>query len=213
MPDRATLLPPNATQLERSLEQATARLADVTTPIVDLWDPQACPAALLPWLAWALSVDRWDSAWSEAAKRAAIAGSIELHRHKGTRLSVETVLASFDQLLELVEWWQAPGEAPHTFDVILPLDGAGGTRSTAAFAEAIIREVARVKPARSHMRMVQALETAGQIGVIAAARFTEFRRDDAVAAADTSLPWATFLQDENGEPLEASAGGYLEDIA
>ena len=86
------LLPPNRTPLEQALDRTTARLGDVPVPIKDLWSPWRCPVALLPWLAWALSVDEWDSAWPEERKREAIAASIELHRYKGSVWSVREAL-------------------------------------------------------------------------------------------------------------------------
>lgn len=79
-----TLLPPNATALERALASVIARISDVPVPIGDLWNPARCPAPLLPWLAWALSVDEWDNSWTEEVQRAVIAASVEIHRHKGT---------------------------------------------------------------------------------------------------------------------------------
>ena len=86
------LLPPNRTPLEAALDRTTSRLGDVPVPIKDLWSPNRCPVALLPWLAWALSVDEWDSDWPEARKREAIAASIEFHRYKGTVWSVREAL-------------------------------------------------------------------------------------------------------------------------
>lgn len=77
-----SLLPPNATAIERSIEAATDR--PIPIPIADLWSPADCPAPILPWLAWALSVDHWDAAWPEETKRAVVAASAEVHRHKGT---------------------------------------------------------------------------------------------------------------------------------
>jgi len=58
-----SLLPPNATALEHAADAAMARIADVNVPIRDLWNPDLCPEALLPWLAWALSVEPWDADW------------------------------------------------------------------------------------------------------------------------------------------------------
>jgi hypothetical protein len=58
------LLPINSTPLERVL--ADVQVADLPVPLRELMDPQRCPVALLPYLAWAWSVDRWDPAWSEA---------------------------------------------------------------------------------------------------------------------------------------------------
>lgn len=88
-----TLLPPNATAVEAALASATARLADVPAPIPALWDPATCPAALLPWLAWALSVDAWDAGWTDETKRRVIAASVATHRLKGTVGAVKRAVA------------------------------------------------------------------------------------------------------------------------
>jgi phage tail P2-like protein len=210
-----SLLPPNATQLERALEAGGARIIDVHAP-ADIDDPMSCPVEVLPWLAWGLSVDSWDADWSDEDKRAAVAGSIDLHRRKGTRMSVETVLARFDQLARLVEWHEAaPRRAPHTFEVIVPMvtNGVarGGRRASAAFADAIIREVARVKPLREHMRLVQKIEVAGAIGLQGVIRAFSYTRTDAEMTIDTSPSWAGFLQTEDGEPIEdGSTGTFLD---
>ena len=213
-----SLLPPNATGLERALE-AGVRAGSVTTPVDVIDVPEICPANLLPWLAWGLSVDSWDGDWSEADKRDAVASSLAFHRLKGTRLSVETVLARFDKLAELVEWHQAqPRRNPNTFDIVMPLvlaDGSapGGRRSTAAFAEAIIREVSRVKPLREHMTLVQSLTVAGAVGVQGVARVFGEARQDMALIADTSPAWDLYLQTEDGEPLLDAADGSFLDTA
>jgi phage tail P2-like protein len=212
-----SLLPPNATRLERALEAGAGRLTPIVTPAESIDDPATCPAELLPWLAWGLSVDAWDAEWSEADKRSAVATSIEMHRRKGTRLSVETVVARFDQLARLVEWHQASPRRPaHTFDVVLPMVtpagiAPGGRRAQAAFTDAIIREVARVKPLHEHMRMVQQIDAAGAVGLQATLRVLAYLRDDAVMTIDTSPDWAAYLQTEDGEPIEdADTGAYLD---
>ena len=213
-----SLLPPNATGLERALE-AGVRAGSVMTP-VDLIDvPETCPSELLPWLAWGLSVDSWDGDWSDADKREAVASSLAFHRIKGTRLSVETVLARFDKLAELVEWHQAqPRRAPHTFEIVMPLvlaDGTapGGRRATAAFADAVIREVSRVKPLREHMTLVQALTVAGVVGVQGVGRVFAEARQDMALVADTSPAWGFYLQTHDGEPLLDAADNTFLDTA
>ncbi|MFN3944601.1 MAG: phage tail protein I [Allosphingosinicella sp.] len=207
-----SLLPPNARPLERALEAAGARIGAVPIAPEQLWDPMACPIELLPWLAWALSIDRWETSWSEPRKRQAVAVAIELQRHKGTPASIEAVLASFDELLRIVEWFETtPRGAPHTFEVILPIGGEGGERTTSAFAEAIVRDVIRYKPARSHFRLVQSLRGARGIGAIGAARALGFVRAEATAAHDPDAAWDRYLQTETGEPLRASQGGFLEE--
>ena len=97
------LLPPNQTRLEASLAHAAA-LPHTPEVLTQLWDAQHCPVQLLPWLAWALSVDEWDEAWTEAQKRAQVLESIALHRKKGTPWAVKTALAAIGYpVLELIE--------------------------------------------------------------------------------------------------------------
>ena len=87
----SSLLPPNATTAERALERAiTEAVGSIPVPVRELWHADTCPAPLLPWLAAALSVDVWDAAWPEQAKRDAIRASFLVHRHKGTAQSCTT---------------------------------------------------------------------------------------------------------------------------
>ncbi|MBL4929325.1 phage tail protein I [Fuscibacter oryzae] len=89
-----TLLPSNATEAEVALDLATARIGEIPIVARTLWNPETCPTYLLPWLAWALGVDEWDSSWSEDAKRATIAASVDIHRHKGTVAAVKRAVAA-----------------------------------------------------------------------------------------------------------------------
>jgi phage tail P2-like protein len=87
-----SLLPPNATPAEQAIEATISRVGAVSVQVSDLWNPATCPATLLPWLAWGLSVDEWDETWTEATKRAMIAASVGLHRQKGTIASIRRAL-------------------------------------------------------------------------------------------------------------------------
>lgn len=173
----ASLLPPRSTPLERGLEAATARAGAVPVPLRDLWNPATCPVALLPWLAWSLSIDNWSPDWSEGIKRARIAQAISIQRHKGTAQSVRDVVAAFGGTVAIREWWQQtpPGD-PHTFELILSLTGVGGAPATADFANQVIAEVTRTKPARSHFTTSQALQSTGGIGMVGAVRPALFTR-------------------------------------
>ena len=82
----ADILPPNATDVERSLAAQVGSLLSLDADrIRALWDPWRCDAADLPYLAWALGVDLWDADWNETRKRGVVARSIALHRVKGTQ--------------------------------------------------------------------------------------------------------------------------------
>jgi phage tail P2-like protein len=207
-----SLLPPQATPFERALElAAAARLEAIDLPFETLKDPAHCPVALLPFLAWEWGAEGWDADWSEATKRAAVANAIALARIKGSRQCVEDVVARHDPLASLVEWFETtPAGEPGTFDIVIPLDATGGVRATAAFARAIIEDVVRHKPLSAHFQLVQRLGSATGIGVQAVARTSVFGRETMLLAEDNSRPWATLLDDENGEPLTDDAGTFLD---
>lgn len=54
------LLPTGSSPLEVAAAKACAEIEKTPVSIRELWNPDTCPANLLPWLAWAFSVDRWD---------------------------------------------------------------------------------------------------------------------------------------------------------
>ena len=98
------LLPPNRSSLERSLGDVLP--AELPVPLRELNDPARCEAALLPYLAWTRSVDRWDPDWSDEAKRNAVATSFVLHQRKGTLTALRQVVEPIGALSEVTEWWQ-----------------------------------------------------------------------------------------------------------
>lgn len=219
----ADLLPPASTPLERAFAMAAARIGDIPVDVATLIKPATCDITALPWLGWMLSVDRWDADWGDDQKREAVAGAIAAQRIKGTRLAVEQALQALDDLLQLVEWFEASPHLPrHTFEVRLPLidtNGvAGGKRVSAEFARQIIADVTRAKPARSHFALVQQLELIGLPAPIGAAQGAAYRRLDGTAAAspagfDPGTPWGALLQDENGEPLQDDFGNFIDGTA
>jgi phage tail P2-like protein len=163
-----SLLPPNATGLERVAEAVTACVAQVDTVVDLLWNPWTCPENLLPWLAWAMSVDTWRSSWPLPVKRARVAGSLLVQRRKGTARSIADVVGSFGGSVEITEWWQtSPRGQPHTFALTLTLSGQSGETATAQYVDDVIAEVNLTKPVRSHFTFTQGVSVAGRIGVVA----------------------------------------------
>jgi phage tail P2-like protein len=166
-----SLLPPNATALETGLARLGARLSDIAIPIADLWNPQTCPLAALPWLAWTLSIDKWDTDWTEERKRAATAGAIAAQRRKGSVASVRAVLRGIDDLLELVEAIRPGPRTGSPCACRWPAKTAlGGPRLSAQVAAQIVADVLRVAPVRSQLNLVIDLALAGALAVQGAAR-------------------------------------------
>ena len=80
MPD-SHLLPPSSTDLERAIAKTTAASTALPVRISDVRNPSRCPAPLLPFLAWEMSVDEWNPLWGE-----------DVNRKKGTRGAVRRAL-------------------------------------------------------------------------------------------------------------------------
>jgi len=209
----ADLLPPGSSFLERSLADASARLSDVPAPIRSLWDPATCPRELLPFLAFGVSIDFWDTDWTEAEKRTAIAGAIEAQRRKGTPASLREVLDRFDPMIGLVEWFEDKENLePHTFRLELPLAADSAVQYDQALVEALLRDIAAVKPLRAHMKAVHRLVVQAGTYIAGSGHIAGFVRQDGLTDLATPLDplWATYLQTEDGEPLRGGEGTFLE---
>jgi phage tail P2-like protein len=168
------LLPPSATSQERAIAAATSRVSDVPVPIRTLWNAQTCPVDLLPWLAWALSVDTWYSDWTEVRKRAVIAAAVNTARFKGTKKAVSEALAALSASSVIVEWFQkTPVGTPHTFTInIVSNDTSIETQA------AIAKEINRTKPVRSQYDIVFGTAAEGSVNVVGVFQPTIFVRLD-----------------------------------
>ena len=193
-----SLLPPNATPLEQALEAVTARISAVPLPTRPLIDPNTCPETLLPWLAWALSMDDWSPDWPVQVKRAQLANAVTMHRSKGTARCLHQVVELFGGHVSLREWWQndPPGQ-PHTFEMVLTVSGADGPANRAHYVDDVIAAVRRVKPLRSHFVFTQGLSSTASIGVIGASAAVTYRRLECIAQIRT-----TTSTTPPGDPLQ-----------
>ena len=113
-----TLLPPSASLQERTIEQAIVRASDFHPNYVQNWVPFDVPENILPWLAWAYSVDEWSMQWPVDVRREYTEQSYFIHRYKGTVAAVRRALRSVigGDEMTLEEWWQYDGPV-HTFTV------------------------------------------------------------------------------------------------
>ncbi|GGZ32046.1 phage tail protein I [Asticcacaulis endophyticus] len=177
-----SVLPPNASALERAFEQVMS--PGLPVPLRDLWDADTCPAVLLPWLAFGLSIDGWSADWPEAVKRQRIRTAIDIQRRKGSVKSVRDIVTVFGGQIALREWWQTePKGDPHTFTINLSLNDGAGAPATAAYIDAVINEVRRTKPVRSHFEFIQGLNVSASVGIKAVARVAVYARLSLTAPA------------------------------
>jgi len=160
------LLPHNVTPFESALGGAVARISDVPPIVRDVWNPDTCPADLLPWLAWAFSVDQWDPAWSSSQKRETIRRAVEVQRVKGTPAAVRRGLGAIDIDAQLIEWHAQPSPgAPYTYQLVIDASANAATIQAIAEAVAIVDEL---KSLRSHLETIQ-VATSSRAGPIMAA--------------------------------------------
>lgn len=109
--------------------------------------PGTCPVHLLPYLAWAFSVDRWDRNWPEETKRQVIRDAWLIHRHKGTISALRRAIEPLGYLIRVSEWWEFDGE-PGTFKVDVGTLDSGVTEEMYLEME---RLIADAKPASRHL--------------------------------------------------------------
>ena len=164
------LLPPSASRMERVAARVCASLGEVPVPLRQLWNPWTCRADLLPYLAWAFSVDRWDEAWPINTKRKAVADAFYLHKYKGTTGAMRRVVEPFGFSIRVNEWWNID-TAPGTFTLDIGVQDQGITEDTYLELERLISDA---KPCSRHMiGMSINLQTSGPHWVGAASYLGE----------------------------------------
>lgn len=170
-----SLLPPNATDTERDLEQTLSQFEQIDVPIDILWNPHTCPAEWLPWLAWAMSVDDWDSRWPEQIRRQVIAESFYIHSRKGTIAAIKRIFEALNIHVELKEWFEFGG-IPHTFRLtawanqnLWPASTTDSILSRELY-QIIRRAVDQTKPVRSHYKFLVGAQYKRVFGLATALR-------------------------------------------
>jgi len=181
-----SLLPPNRTTAEAALEAAIARIGAAPVPISRLWSIDDCPADLLPWLAWSLSVDAWDTTWSEQRQRDAIRASVDIHRLRGTKASVIRALEVLDFRTEIEEWWQVAG-TPGT--VTIRAFGRDIFESAATLDQALVAQLDRLVRRNKPLHIHYTLQVGLRHDVTAlASTGTRVRARDRRSVAPAALP-------------------------
>lgn len=142
-----SLLPVESSPLELAIAEVCSELAALPVPLRDLWNPDTCPLDLLPYLAWAFSVDRWSWDWSEQTKRNVVKSAYFIHRHKGTIGALYRAVEPLGFLIKITEWWQA-GDKPGTFRLEVGVLESGITDEMYREVERLINDA---KPCSRHL--------------------------------------------------------------
>ncbi|WP_207003893.1 phage tail protein I [Trinickia mobilis] len=172
-----SLLPPNATVLERRLAQANAGVSDIPVDIGTLMNPDDIPLPFLPWLAWHVGVETWKDYWPEQVKRARVKTAIRIARIKGTAEAVRQVCTSFGANVAMREWFEmTPRGRPGTFEILLTVGARDGVPATVEYVADIRAEVDRAKRGTAHYTFKQGYDATGAQRIGAGARAAVYRR-------------------------------------
>jgi len=204
------LLRVNLTPLWRGMLSLTERFGDVTIPMPELGHANYTPISVLPWLAWGLAVDRWSATWSEALQRQTVAEAIPNHKRRGSRRSMDLLLAEYDATLRLVEWWEAGGSGiPKTTVVTLHTNGADPASITATFARNLLADIERTKPAGAWVEFRQQASASLSLPITVAGRSMVMVRSLGPIAQPDPADLLN-ITTEYGEPLEGADGAIWE---
>ena len=157
-----SLLPPNASTLLRDLEEIFGDSFDLPTLNRYVVNPDLAPAHILPWLAWALSVDDWSDSWPEQIRRNVIKASVEVHRKKGTIGALKKALQAFNYTNVKVEEWFEYGADPYFFRVFFEVREPGFDVNILPQVQKVIEST---KNARSHLESLRAYLSA-EMGLV-----------------------------------------------
>jgi len=178
----AGLLPNNATALERAMEALTHRLELIPIDIHKLTSIEDCPAHLLAYLSWDVSLDTWyvaDNKLTTEALRDAMALNASVHQAKGSVASIISAIEIMGFDYSLKEWWQTDSQykTPFHFEISMNAKdklGRGYTKSIDARLKSIIN---KIKPVRTrylielHTQFSNTLHVASQLKKSQQARF------------------------------------------
>jgi len=155
-------LPLNSTPLELAVE--AANYENTLIPLRSLYNADTCPEHLLPYLASAWSVDRWNNNWTQEAKRTAIRSAYDVHARKGTIGALRRVVEPLGYLIDVVEWFDTvPEGVPGTFALEVGLNDAGITEELYVELAWLIDDA---RPVSRHMtNLALSLQTEGVLGI------------------------------------------------
>jgi len=156
---KKSLLPSSASPLEDKILGSFSESLNLNLTNTDLWNPEKCPITptdLLPYLAWAFSIEEWDESWSEEIKRRVIASSVEVHRRKGTLAALKEVFESLnldlDITITITEWFnQVPIGEAYTFKLDI---NPGNETLTEEYNQRLNRIISNTINARSHLQVI-----------------------------------------------------------
>ncbi|MEC8917769.1 MAG: phage tail protein I [Pseudomonadota bacterium] len=161
-----TLLPDNASPIERGLEAAFASLlALIDPPFPELFDTAKTPAKALPYLAADRGVDEWKTDASEAEKRDIVAAALPTKRMAGKREALLRAVESIGFAPTIKSWRE--GLPPYSFTIVAQAPEEGDELSQARY-ERLEKRLNAAKSERDVFELLVETFTQGEVFTAAA---------------------------------------------
>ena len=174
-----SLLQINASQLLKDLESSSLKATSLEALNRYITNPDLAPDNILPWLAWAVSVDDWSDNWPKVIKREMIKNSISLHQIKGTKRAIQKALEIIGVAGEIALWWELnPRMTPHSFNITAYLNDNINEYADVIIGldtqKKLINLIENVKPARSHFNFKLGARFESQISYGVSSKVKQF---------------------------------------
>lgn len=172
MTDFVSLLPSNATPLEKRVERTLGERLDALNLDYQLYNPQTCPENMLPFLAWVFDLPDWDNDLPLSVRRNLVAAAPYIKAHCGTVAAVEAALGALLIRTQFIEWFnQQPLGNRGTFIVRAYASSRFG--NSAILDDKLIAHIkaliSHAKPATRHFDFQIGIETGTQMRASVAA--------------------------------------------
>ena len=205
----AGLVPSTSGAFARAMEKVLeVRITGLAVPVMTVLDPDACPLAMLPWLAWHYGLTHWSSDWPESTQRASIAAARRVLRLRGTKAGALLAIASYGSSAEIIEWQDDLGAEVGTWRVVLS-EGSDPGIDPIAQAE-ILAALERVRPLSRPATLSVQGSAAAHVDVIAVARFAA-RYTLIATAVDGAAPISGAILDSTGAAILDHTGAAILD--
>lgn len=144
-----SLLPENASRLERAFEQAFLdMLGEIEAPFPELLDPQHTPPAMLPYLAQDRGVMEWDGEASTELMRRTVANVWPIRRLAGTRRALALAVDELDYDAEVIVWYDSAAYFKEPYSVEVVAEGREGAVINRRVVKQLLRNLEYAKSER-----------------------------------------------------------------
>ncbi len=187
-----SLLPENASRLERAFERAFAGMLEgIEGPFPELLDPQRTPPAMLPYLAQDRGVAEWDGDASTELLRRTVANVWPIRRLAGTRHALVLAVDELDYDAEVVAWYDANAEFADPYHLEVIAWKRGNAPIDQAITEQMLRNLSYAKSERDELTLTLALGAESAFGLSGAADPSVMARDDSPDGRILASPTVT----------------------